>query len=93
MTSIVRRAHYAPLVTDRLEVSAGELFGDGVFETVHLRPAGPWLLAEHLDRLERSAARLGARFSWSVSAARHALLYRQGLEAARSAQPDLVAID
>jgi 4-amino-4-deoxychorismate lyase len=45
-------------VTDRLLVSPGELFGDGVFETVHLRPAGPWLLDEHLDRLERSAATL-----------------------------------
>jgi 4-amino-4-deoxychorismate lyase len=45
-------------VTDRLLVSPGELFGDGVFETVHLRPAGPWLLDEHLDRLERSAAAL-----------------------------------
>jgi 4-amino-4-deoxychorismate lyase len=33
-------------------------YGDGVFETLHLRPGGPWLLAEHLDRLERSAARL-----------------------------------
>lgn len=33
-------------------------YGDGVFETLHLRPGGPWLLAEHLQRLERSAARL-----------------------------------
>lgn len=56
MSSIVRRAHYAPPVSDRIEVSAAELFGDGVFETVHLRPSGPWLLAEHLDRLARSAA-------------------------------------
>jgi 4-amino-4-deoxychorismate lyase len=31
-------------------------YGDGVFETLHLRPGGPWLLAEHLNRLERSAA-------------------------------------
>jgi 4-amino-4-deoxychorismate lyase len=37
-------------------VSVAELFGDGVFETVHLRPSGPWLLDAHLDRLERSAA-------------------------------------
>jgi 4-amino-4-deoxychorismate lyase len=42
-------------VTDRILVSAAELFGDGVFETVHLRPSGPWLLDEHLDRLARSA--------------------------------------
>jgi 4-amino-4-deoxychorismate lyase len=45
-------------VSDRIEVSVAELFGDGVFETVHLRPAGPWLLAEHLDRLAHSAAQL-----------------------------------
>jgi 4-amino-4-deoxychorismate lyase len=49
---------YAPAVSDRLHVSAGELFGDGVFETVHLRPSGPWLLSAHLDRLARSAALL-----------------------------------
>jgi 4-amino-4-deoxychorismate lyase len=45
-------------VTDRVLVSPAELFGDGVFETVHLRPAGPWLLDDHLDRLARSAALL-----------------------------------
>jgi 4-amino-4-deoxychorismate lyase len=49
---------YAPAVSDRLLVSAAELFGDGVFETVHLRPSGPWLLPAHLDRLARSAALL-----------------------------------
>lgn len=43
---------------DRVLVSPSELFGDGVFETVHLRPAGPWLLDEHLDRLASSAALL-----------------------------------
>jgi 4-amino-4-deoxychorismate lyase len=42
-------------VSDRLLVSAAELFGDGVFETVHLRPSGPWLLDAHLERLARSA--------------------------------------
>ena len=36
-------------------VSPAELFGDGVFETIHLRPSGPWLLGAHLDRLARSA--------------------------------------
>ena len=36
----------------------GLLYGEGVFETLHLRPAGPWLLEQHLDRLERSAALL-----------------------------------
>jgi 4-amino-4-deoxychorismate lyase len=45
-------------VPDRFLVSAGELFGDGVFETIHLRPSGPWLLDEHLARLARSAALL-----------------------------------
>jgi 4-amino-4-deoxychorismate lyase len=43
-------------VTDPLiAVSPDELFGDGVFETVHVRPTGPWLLDEHLARLARSA--------------------------------------
>ena len=45
-------------MSDRFLVSAAELFGDGVFETVHLRPSGPWLLGAHLDRLARSAALL-----------------------------------
>jgi 4-amino-4-deoxychorismate lyase len=49
---------YAPAVSDRFLVSAAELFGDGVFETVHLRPSGPWLLPSHLQRLARSAALL-----------------------------------
>ena len=35
------------------------LYGEGVFETLHLRPHGPWLLAAHLDRLARSAGLLG----------------------------------
>ena len=43
-------------MTERVLVSPSELFGDGVFETVHLRPSGPWLLEAHLDRLARSAA-------------------------------------
>ncbi|GAA0544076.1 aminodeoxychorismate lyase [Paractinoplanes ferrugineus] len=45
-------------MTDRVLVSPAELFGDGVFETVHLRPDGPWLLDQHLARLARSAGRL-----------------------------------
>jgi 4-amino-4-deoxychorismate lyase len=36
----------------------GVLYGEGVFETLHLRPDGPWLLGAHLDRLARSAALL-----------------------------------
>ena len=36
----------------------GVLHGEGVFETLHLRPDGPWLLNAHLDRLTRSAALL-----------------------------------
>ena len=43
-------------MTDRILVAPTDLFGDGVFETLHLRPAGPWLLEEHLARLCRSAA-------------------------------------
>lgn len=42
-------------MVSRLLVSPEELFGDGVFETVHLRPSGPWLLEAHLARLRRSA--------------------------------------
>ena len=47
------------------------------------------------EQIARSAARLGARFSWAVSAARHALLYRQGLESARACAvaPALATID
>ncbi|GAA1029690.1 aminodeoxychorismate lyase [Virgisporangium ochraceum] len=32
--------------------------GDGVFETIHLRSGSLWQLDAHLDRMERSAARL-----------------------------------
>jgi 4-amino-4-deoxychorismate lyase len=53
-----RNEGYAPPVPDRVLVFPGELFGDGVFETVHVRPSGPWLLAEHLSRLAASAALL-----------------------------------
>ena len=42
-----------------IRVAPADLFGDGVFETIHLRPDGPWLLDEHLARLVRSAAILG----------------------------------
>jgi 4-amino-4-deoxychorismate lyase len=43
-------------VNDRILVTPADLLGDGVFETMHLRPSGPWLLDEHLARLSRSAA-------------------------------------
>lgn len=36
----------------------GVLRGDGVFETVHVRGGGPWLLDPHLARMAGSAARL-----------------------------------
>jgi 4-amino-4-deoxychorismate lyase len=47
----------------------GVVRGDGVFETVLVRPGRrPWLLEEHLDRLQRSAAlaelALPAREDW-----------------------------
>jgi len=42
-----------------LSVQPDELFGDGVFETIHLRPSGPFLLDRHLARLASSAALLG----------------------------------
>jgi 4-amino-4-deoxychorismate lyase len=34
----------------------GALRGDGIFETMHVRGGRAWLLDEHLDRMERSAA-------------------------------------
>jgi 4-amino-4-deoxychorismate lyase len=34
----------------------GALRGDGIFETMHVREGKAWLLDEHLDRMERSAA-------------------------------------
>jgi 4-amino-4-deoxychorismate lyase len=37
---------------------AGVLYGEGVFETVHLRATGPWLLDAHLTRMGASAAQL-----------------------------------
>jgi 4-amino-4-deoxychorismate lyase len=36
----------------------GVLRGDGVFETMHVRAGGPWLLDAHLARMVRSAERL-----------------------------------
>jgi 4-amino-4-deoxychorismate lyase len=36
----------------------GALRGDGIFETMHVRDGGAWQAGPHLDRLERSAARL-----------------------------------
>ncbi|MFC7528158.1 aminotransferase class IV [Actinoplanes sp. GCM10030250] len=45
-------------MTDRILVPPADLLGDGVFETLHLRPSGPWLLGAHLSRLRRSAALL-----------------------------------
>ncbi|MEU8656620.1 aminotransferase class IV [Actinoplanes philippinensis] len=46
-------------MNDRILVAPTDLLGDGVFETVHLRPEGPWLLDRHLARLCRSASILG----------------------------------
>ena len=36
----------------------GVLRGDGIFETMHVRAGAAWLLAEHLARMARSAARM-----------------------------------
>lgn len=36
----------------------GALRGDGIFETLNVRAGSPWLLDEHLARMERSAARM-----------------------------------
>lgn len=37
----------------------GVMFGDGAFETMHVRAGTAWLLDEHLTRLAESARRLG----------------------------------
>ncbi|HEX2772066.1 MAG TPA: aminotransferase class IV, partial [Micromonosporaceae bacterium] len=39
----------------------GALHGDGLFETMHVRGARPWLRDEHLARLARSAAAIDLR--------------------------------
>ncbi|MFC4067230.1 aminotransferase class IV [Actinoplanes subglobosus] len=46
-------------MTERILVAPADLLGDGVFETIDLRPTGPWLLDQHLSRLAGSAAILG----------------------------------
>lgn len=43
---------------DLTPTDRGLLYGEGVFESLHLRPHGPWLLDAHLDRLAASAALL-----------------------------------
>ena len=56
----------------------GLLYGEGVFETVHLRPTGPWLLGAHLTRLERSAAALGIAVPAQVAGLADGLTHDDG---------------
>jgi 4-amino-4-deoxychorismate lyase len=60
----------------------GLLYGEGVFETLHLRPDGPWLLEAHLDRLAASAALVGleppARAELATLAAKGAEAWPEG---------------
>src|SRR5690349_6383707 len=42
-------------MNEQILVSPADLMGDGVFETLHLRPSGPWLLDQHVSRMARSA--------------------------------------
>ena len=66
----------------RLAVTLRYVFGEGVFETVHLRPDGPWLLGEHLDRLARSAALLDLPVPDLTAAIADAVAGWSGAEAA-----------
>src|SRR3712207_8778218 len=56
----------------------GLLYGEGVFETVHLRPTGPWLFGAHLDRLRRSAALLGIAVPLEVAVLADGLTHDDG---------------
>ena len=56
----------------------GLLYGEGVFETIHLRPTGPWLLDAHLARLERSAAALGIEVPAEVAGLADGLTHEDG---------------
>lgn len=46
----------------------GELFGDGVFETIHIREGRPLFLADHLRRLHGAAHALSLELPLSVDA-------------------------
>jgi branched-chain amino acid aminotransferase len=50
------------------------LYGDGVFETVHVVDGRAFRLEEHLDRLERSAAAISLHLPGSREEIRHDLL-------------------
>src|SRR4051812_19649143 len=54
------------------------LYGDGLFETIHIGNGQPFLWREHLERLRRGAAFLRIGISWSdgeiEQAVRHLLV-------------------
>ncbi|MGA5303439.1 aminotransferase class IV [Nucisporomicrobium flavum] len=56
----------------------GLLYGEGVFETVHLRPTGAWLLDAHLARLRHSAGMLGIDVPEQVGGLAHGLTHEDG---------------
>ncbi|MEV4635988.1 aminotransferase class IV [Actinoplanes sp. NPDC049548] len=63
---------------DLTHADRGLLYGEGVFETVHLRPTGPWLLDAHLARLARSAAALGLAVPGGVAQLADGLTHEDG---------------
>ena len=72
------------------------MFGEGVFETVHLRPGGPWLLDEHLARLARSAALLDLPAPAGLAAARTAAADPEGalrIVCTRNAPPSITTAE
>src|SRR3989338_3624245 len=61
----------APLASVKVDaLDRGFLFGDGVYEVIRLYQGRPFLIEEHLSRLNRSLSELRIRFDVSTTTAR-----------------------